>query len=122
MPKTGRSGIIRRNSGVRAVMGAAVAALTLGLLPVTSQAQQQAQQPLDEVQVDLLAGTCTTCHGPDGRSPGAIPTIAGKSEQALLESLLAFKSGDLQGTIMNRHARGYTDEELAALARWFAAR
>jgi cytochrome c553 len=32
-----------------------------------------------------------------------------------------FKSGARQGTVMNQLAKGYTDEQIDALAGWFAA-
>jgi len=33
-----------------------------------------------------------------------------------------YKSGARTGTIMNQLAKGYTDEQIEALAGWFAAR
>ncbi|MCO6390985.1 cytochrome C [Aliihoeflea aestuarii] len=76
---------------------------------------------LSEDEVSVLAGTCANCHGTDGRSPGAIPAIAGQDYDILREQLLAFKAGEVEGaTIMTRHATGYTDEELDALARYFS--
>ena len=72
-------------------------------------------------EVSVLAGTCANCHGTDGRSPGAIPAIAGQDYDILREQLLAFKAGEVEGaTIMTRHATGYTEEELDALARYFS--
>lgn len=103
--------------------GPVIAALALiaPWLAATPALAQNAPAP-QPVSVEMLAGACTACHGPEGRSPGAIPTIAGKPEAELLEHLRGFKSGDLQGTIMNRHAVGYSDSELQALARHFAAK
>lgn len=76
---------------------------------------------LSEDEVSVLAGTCANCHGTDGRSPGAIPAIGGQDYDILREQLLAFKAGEVEGaTIMTRHATGYTDEELDALARYFS--
>lgn len=76
---------------------------------------------LSENEVSVLAGTCANCHGTDGRSPGAIPAIAGQDYDILREQLLAFKAGEVEGaTVMTRHATGYTDEELDALARYFS--
>lgn len=75
----------------------------------------------EPIPVEILAGSCSACHGPGGRSPGAIPTIAGKSYDSLIESLRGFKSGEIAATVMNRHAKGYTDEELEALARHYSS-
>ena len=34
----------------------------------------------------VLANTCFSCHGTEGKSAGAMPTIAGKSEAYIVES------------------------------------
>lgn len=76
---------------------------------------------LAEQDVSVLAGTCANCHGTDGRSPGAIPPIAGLPFEFLLTQLLAFKAGEVPGaTVMTRIATGYSDEELEAIARYFS--
>lgn len=68
----------------------------------------------------VLAGPCVNCHGVDGRGAGAIPSIAGKPAEALLQSLKEFKSGSRQATVMDRLAKGYSDEQLRSLASYFA--
>lgn len=72
--------------------------------------------------VTVQAASCANCHGTDGRSPGVIPTIAGRSESILLDQLLAFKSDNppANTTIMNRLIKGFSDEEIAALAKHFS--
>jgi sulfide dehydrogenase cytochrome subunit len=70
------------------------------------------------VDAALIAGTCANCHGTDGRSPGAIPSIAGKPFSVLDAQLAAYKAGD--ATVMTRLALGFSDEELTALARHFS--
>jgi sulfide dehydrogenase cytochrome subunit len=67
-----------------------------------------------------LAATCTGCHGPAGQSAGAIPSIHGRAEADLLQAMLDFKNDRRPATMMNRHAKGFSDEELAALAREIA--
>jgi cytochrome subunit of sulfide dehydrogenase len=56
----------------------------------------------------------------EGKSNGAIPSLYGMSAKQLESALLAFKSGKRNGTIMNRIAKGYTDNEIAAVAEYFA--
>ena len=68
----------------------------------------------------LLSASCEGCHGPNGRSPGAIPTIAGKSADYLVETLKAFRAGDKESTVMGRHAKGYSDEEILLIAKYFS--
>ncbi|GGY92905.1 c-type cytochrome [Pseudoduganella plicata] len=68
-----------------------------------------------------LAATCTACHGVAPVDGNALPPLTGQSQQALLASLRAFRAGTRPATIMTQLARGYTDEQLAQIAAWFAA-
>ncbi len=68
----------------------------------------------------VLTNTCFSCHGTDGKSVGDMPSIAGKSEDFITQKLKAFRSDELEATIMNRIAKGFTDDEIAALAKFFA--
>jgi sulfide dehydrogenase cytochrome subunit len=70
----------------------------------------------------ILALSCAACHGTDGKSPGSIPAIAGKPASFLETTLADFKSGKRPGTVMNRLAKGYSDDEIKALAAYFAER
>lgn len=70
----------------------------------------------------VLAAACTSCHGVDGRSTTAIPSIAGRPAGELNTALLAFRDGTATGTIMGRIATGYTPEQIALLAAWFSGR
>ncbi len=69
----------------------------------------------------LLASTCEGCHGTDGNSNGpATPSIAGMSEDYLVEAMEEFRDGDTRSTIMGRIAKGYTDEEIGLMAGHYA--
>lgn len=79
-----------------------------------------ADQPLFDVSV--FAAACANCHGTDGRSPGSIPSIAGRPESVLKAQLLAFKSDTPPAgtTVMSRLAKGFSDEQISALAQHFS--
>jgi sulfide dehydrogenase cytochrome subunit len=64
--------------------------------------------------------TCAGCHGTDGESQGIAPSLKGEEEQSLRLMLMDFKADTKKGTIMNRIAKGYSDEEIAAVAKYFA--
>ena len=70
----------------------------------------------------MLSASCAGCHGTDGRSPGAIPTLAGRSEEYLRTALLEFRSGERPSTVMGRHAKAYSDEEIRLIAEYLASR
>ncbi len=99
---------------LRATAIAAALLAGFAVLPAAS-----AQSTFD---ITVLAGACANCHGTDGRSPGGIPSIAGRPESVLADQLRAFKSDSppANTTIMNRLVKGFSDDELTALARHFS--
>ena len=71
---------------------------------------------------EMLANTCAGCHGTNGISGGpAMPTIAGMPAKYLKAVMADFKSGKRPSTIMGSLAKGYSDEETALIADYFAA-
>lgn len=74
-----------------------------------------------ELQAQVLAAACFNCHGTDGRLDTSIPAIAGRPVKVLTNRLLAFKTGEKEdATVMQRHAQGYTEAEITALAEYFS--
>lgn len=96
-----------------AVIGTVVSSLTL--------AASMALAEEDVARGAVLAAPCASCHGPGGRSPGAIPPLATLAAEDIARFLTEFRSGAREGTVMNRIARGYDAEEIAAIAAYFAA-
>jgi cytochrome c553 len=74
-----------------------------------------------DVHTKTIASTCMTCHGPGGHSKGAIPSLAGLEKDYFVNAMKEFKSGARPGTIMKRHAAGYTDAEYEAMGAYFAS-
>lgn len=69
----------------------------------------------------MIAGTCVSCHGADGTSRGpASPTIAGMAPETFIDAMKGFKDGTRAATIMDRIAKGYSDDEFKALAVYFS--
>lgn len=68
-----------------------------------------------------LAATCANCHGTDGRSAGGTPSLAGTSRADIVRKMSDFKAGKTPATVMHQLAKGYTDEQIALVAEWFAA-
>ncbi len=67
-----------------------------------------------------LANNCFTCHGPNGRSPGSIPSLTNLSAYTIARKLKQFKDDDSFSTVMGRQAKGYRDAEIEALANYIA--
>ena len=68
-----------------------------------------------------LAATCANCHGTNGASAGGTASLAGMPSAEIVASMAAFKTGSRNATIMHQLAKGYTDEQIALIAGWFAA-
>ncbi len=71
-------------------------------------------------QVELIASGCYSCHGIQGRGSGKIPKLKGEDFNDLQETLQGFKTGAEKSTIMNHHAKAYTDAEIESLAKYFS--
>jgi len=70
---------------------------------------------------EMLANACAGCHGTNGGSAGdTMPSLASQSESSIVEAMLKFKSGERSSTVMGRLAKGYSDEQIKALAGFFA--
>jgi cytochrome c553 len=88
----------------------ALAAVALAAMPATAQTVPAGR---------LLASNCFQCHGTNGRGPG-FDEIAGSSARELFKELKEFQAGEEGDGLMAAHARGYTDDQLRALARYLA--
>ncbi len=61
------------------------------------------------------AAMCSGCHAGE-----AMAEINGRSARYLVSTMEAFRSGDRRATIMNRLVKGFTEEEVQAIAAWLA--
>jgi len=68
----------------------------------------------------MLSNSCAACHGTLGKSPGAIPSINGKSANFIFQALKEFQNGTRPSTVMGRHAKGYSEQELQLIADFFS--
>jgi cytochrome c553 len=67
-----------------------------------------------------LAHACAACHGPDGKSQGAIPSLNTLSAADAIAALQGFRAATRQGTVMLRIAKGLDDADITAVATYFA--
>jgi cytochrome c553 len=86
----------------------------LAMLPLAAPAAE------DPPQLRTLAGSCANCHGTTGKSRGAMPSLAGVPAPYLIEQMRQFRDGKRPATVMHQLAKGYSDEEIAFLAEFFA--
>ena len=94
----------------------ALAALMVLALPVAALAQATGA-----LQVRSWAAACAGCHGTNGRAlPGNV-ALAGMPAAEMVRKMQDFKAGRRPATVMHQLAKGYSDEQIAAIAGYFAA-
>ena len=90
------------------------------LLAATTAASAQSVAP---DPVPARAAQCLSCHGANGDPQLAdVPIIAGQQELYLRNALAAYRDGGRSGgqaLVMTEMVRGLSDEDIAALAKWF---
>lgn len=92
--------------------------LSLLGLAACGQAATSADPAAPDTQSDalsrgaLLASTCSGCHS---EKAGAIASLDAFSERILIEAMLQYKTETDGTTVMHRLARGYSDEDIAAI-------
>ena len=78
-------------------------------------------QPPSAMQIRVWASTCMACHGTAGRAQPGMESLAGMPRDEMIRKMQGFKTGRSPATIMHHHTRGYSDEQIAAIAGYFAA-
>lgn len=79
-----------------------------------------------DVHIRSLAASCAACHGTQGnavsldKSTVSTQALAGGNKADIISKLQTFKSGERSATVMHRHAKGLTADEITALAEYFS--
>ncbi|MEH2557058.1 sulfide dehydrogenase cytochrome subunit [Bradyrhizobium algeriense] len=66
------------------------------------------------------AASCSGCHS-TGATASSISRLYGRDAGDIATAMTKFRDGSLPATVMNRIAKGFTDEESRAIAAWLAA-
>jgi cytochrome subunit of sulfide dehydrogenase len=72
------------------------------------------------IHTHVLASSCAACHGTNGNSVGGTPVLAGLNRQHFISQMNAFKMDQGASTVMYRHAKGLTAQEIIELADHFS--
>jgi cytochrome c553 len=86
-------------------------ALALVMLPASARATALAPPGV---------AACSNCH-PKGGSDTVLRQLAGRNANEIIAAMSAFRNGKRPATVMDRIAKGFTDDEIAAIAAWYAA-
>ncbi|OYY78072.1 MAG: hypothetical protein B7Y33_05360 [Hydrogenophilales bacterium 16-62-9] len=85
--------------------------------PVPTRAATTAPGPTGAA----MAATCAGCHGTQGRLESSeFAPLAGMPEAEFIRAMRDYRSGKRQSTLMGNLAKGFSEREVAAMARYFA--
>ena len=65
------------------------------------------------------ASACQGCHAA-AANEGPVVALSTLSAEQIVASMQAFRSGARPATVMDRIAKGFSDEEVNAIAQWYA--
>ena len=69
----------------------------------------------------LGAASCSGCHTSGAAAASPVSRLYGRDAGDIMTAMTGFRDGSLPATVMNRIAKGFTDDELRAIAAWLAA-
>lgn len=67
----------------------------------------------------MVTTSCFACHSIDGT--GSMPNLVGYPADILVMQMRMFKDGSRPATIMDRVARGYSDEDFVLMGEYFSS-
>jgi cytochrome c553 len=67
------------------------------------------------------AAGCSGCHANSRSVDTTVPRLIGRNAADIVTAMQSFKSGQLAATVMGRIAKGFTEDEIKAIAAWYGA-
>jgi cytochrome subunit of sulfide dehydrogenase len=67
------------------------------------------------------AASCSGCPASGAAAASAVSRLYGRNADEIMTAMTGFRDGSLPATVMNRIAKGFSDDELRAIAAWLAA-
>jgi len=78
-----------------------------------------AMMPVRAAQAPPGAASCSGCHATKPNVDTPVPRLLGQDASALAAAMQAFRDGSRSATVMDRIVKGFSDDEIAAIAAWF---
>lgn len=94
---------------------------SLAALVLLASASWAQAQTADALQARGWAASCANCHGTNGKAQPGMESLAGASKSDLVRKMQDYKTGRRPATVMHQLAKGYTDEQIEAIAAYFAS-
>jgi sulfide dehydrogenase cytochrome subunit len=67
------------------------------------------------------ASSCSGCHPASRSVDTPVKRLIGGNPAEIVAALQAFRAGQRPATVMDRVAKGFTDDEIKAIADWYGA-
>src|ERR1700694_1391190 len=67
------------------------------------------------------AMSCSGCHPAHANVDTPVPRLAGQDPAAIVAAMQAFRSRGRPATVMDRIAKGFSDDEIKSIAAWYGA-
>ncbi len=67
------------------------------------------------------ASSCSGCHPASRAVETPVNRLNGRNPAEIITAVQAFRSGQRPATVMDRIAKGFTDDEIKAIADWYGA-
>lgn len=97
------------------------ALLGVGTVHAADTEEGGGKAEVDQAWLKQKVNTCAGCHGPTGADPiQDYPVIAGQYRNYLVYSIKGYRDGERQNPIMSGQAKGLSDAQIEALARYFS--
>jgi cytochrome c553 len=67
------------------------------------------------------ASSCSGCHAMKKSVDTPVPRLVGRNPADIEAAMVAFRAGQRPSSVMGRIAKGFTDDEVRAIAAWYGA-
>lgn len=78
-----------------------------------------ASPPARAADMEILAASCSGCHTSADGLTTTIPRIRGLPQVVFMQAMQGFRTGQRPATVMDRIAKGFTEDEIRQLAEYF---
>jgi sulfide dehydrogenase cytochrome subunit len=93
------------------VLRLSIAALLVAAAIPAARAETQTPPP--------GASSCSGCHAVKKTVETPVPRLIGRSPADIEAAMTAFRRGDRPSLVMQRIAKGFSDDEIKAIAVWY---
>jgi cytochrome c553 len=98
-----------------------IIAMKLSLALAASVAALASVLPAIAADAPPGALSCSGCHSPNATETSTPTRLNGRDPAKTVAALQEFRSGQRAATIMDRVVKGFTPDEIQAIATWYGA-